>query len=496
MPNPVQRDVRFDFRKGVNNSYSDDVLDSMEVERAQNLEISETYGALRKANGSIRIHTGTVASGADVDGVFQWENPSGDLETVAVAGGNFYHKVEADAAFTEVTTLTLPTGEPIHFQVHRDGSAIVLYFADGTALRRWDGTTLSTVSGAPSGATLLELYKGRMFTTVGKTLYWSQTNEPETWAVVDGGGFADVETYDTQDISGLLTVGSSLLIFKRDNVARFTGVSNADIQIDSQTDGVSSEVGLIGVRGLAKVEEISVFATDRGVYVADEMGVRDISGKIRRAYEEANWDAMDSVVVAYNRRRHTVYLGIPTGSSTVPDEWWLYNTRLQAWCGPRLYPWTGTVCASRYEDGSGRESLVCGATDGILRQMDYEEGVCRDDKARAGTGGSTIAWQVKLPELVFGYPSRQKSLRTLQILSGEFGDGNTVTVDWENENGDTGSLTLTGQVAEAADLPWRTKAVGSRIGLTFSEDSEFPTVIRGITLAAHVSHKRRRGSTA
>ena len=72
----MPRDVRFDWRKGVSTSYSEDVLDRSELLTATNARLS-TYGAIEKRAGSQRIHTDQIESGTKILGMIQWDDPGG-----------------------------------------------------------------------------------------------------------------------------------------------------------------------------------------------------------------------------------------------------------------------------------------------------------------------------------------------------------------------------------------------------------------------------------
>src|SRR3990167_2472637 len=282
---PRARIMRFDGRKGLNLSYSQEVLDNYEYRKLRNIRLAAEFGALTKVAGSQRIHVNTIGSGAKVLGLSQWQ-PAAGREVVAISGGNFYHKIQTDANFTEVASTLSTTARPV-FAPHIISGTPTMFFADG-ALRKWSGSALTTaISGAPA-AKYIATYKGRMFASDGsKVLYWSDIEDPETWTVAGGGGQANAETYDTSGIQALAVVGSSLLLFKPNNIARFTGVKQSEITLDQQTDGVSPDIGVIAPKTLVFFEEVAFFLTDRGPYVATEAGVQAVGTKIETEFDDA-----------------------------------------------------------------------------------------------------------------------------------------------------------------------------------------------------------------
>jgi hypothetical protein len=232
-------DNRFDLRGGVNTQMTDDLLDSTELRRALNAR-QYVLGGYQKRGGTQRLQLTAIDGGAEVTGVALWRPAAREL--VALASGNLYYKALDDVDFTEVAG-ALSTTEYARFATWRDGSDILLLFADGQ-FRTWDGSTLvEEITDAPA-ALDVAVYKGRVFAIDGtKRLYGTALRNYEAWAAGDGGVFQDIETYDAEGIIAIAKAGSSLLIAKENSIARWTGVSEDEIRIDVETEGVSPIVG-------------------------------------------------------------------------------------------------------------------------------------------------------------------------------------------------------------------------------------------------------------
>ena len=486
-------DVRFDFRGGVNKRFTHETIDATEVISSRNMRQDE-LGGWRKRGGSQRIHTEQLESGADVVGLFQWRNPSGVLETVAICGGHFFHKVAAGSTFTKVVASpTLDLTIKCRFEVHREGAAIVLYIAQGDSIYSWDGTTFDQEPSANApDAYDIEIYKSRMFAIdLTKKIYATAVNSPEAWTGGESGIATDVETYDTEGCEGLLTIGSSLLILKADNIARFTGVDRAIIRIDRETEGVSSDTGLKALHTLMKVEEIAMFLSDSGILIATESGVQPISDNVDLLIRnDLNWAAIQNSVGVYLKQRGEVLFMHPFGAATDNDEGIVFNTKTQDLVRDMDFQGFDVCTAARYERADGTETAIVGGYDGRVRELDPVGLTGKDDRLRDDTGGTDIPGDVELPFLEFGAPGRHKSLRKPeQTVVTDLDASGSLLVDWENEQGDTGTLTIASAGAGVRSYLWGSKSKGGRLKIKYREETDADWVLHGSVLRAAVGRR-------
>lgn len=477
-------DVRFDFRKGVNDSHSEDIMDAFEVVQCKNMRAHEEHGALVKRGPTQRVHVSQLESGATVTGLFQWTNPSGNNELVCICNGHFFHKEESDSNFTKVAS-TFSTSERVRFMTHREGAAIVLYMAAGASIFKWDGTTLTTsISGAPDALDLV-LYKGRAFGIEDdKTLHYTDVTAPEDW-----NSTADVETFDTEPLIGLTVVGSSLALAKADTIARFTGVDQAEIQIDRDTEGISVQAGVAARLTLINADEVGFFLSDRGPYLFTEAGIQYVGKNIEGWLGTVNPEYRHLACAGYNRRKREIVLACPTGTSTTNDECMVFSMVTQAWSGPFAFSFD-IACLCRYEYDDGTESLAAGGYDGRVRDIDVFDATLdhKDDILRDDTGGTAIAAEVELPELIFGAPGQVKSLARVQVVMADLGASGELDIDWSNEHGDSGTLPAISSKGAGVDrYSWKSKARGTRIGLSLREETANPFVLAGLKLEANFS---------
>lgn len=82
-------EARFDFRGGRVTAISPDLLNQNELVDTKNVRLAETYGAITKRTGCQRIHA--TAFPAAINGVTQWDGPSGK-QVVVISNGSLYYR--------------------------------------------------------------------------------------------------------------------------------------------------------------------------------------------------------------------------------------------------------------------------------------------------------------------------------------------------------------------------------------------------------------------
>lgn len=426
------RETRFDLRKGLNTSFSDDIKDRYELARIRNGRLYP-YGAVTKTAGSQRLHSTSIGSGAKVLGLYQWVPTGGTRELIGISGGNLYHKVQVDANFTAVASSLSTTARPV-FAEHVLAGTPTLYFADG-ALRKWTGAALSTsISGAPAATFIVE-YRGRMFACDGatKVIYWSDIDDPETWASPDGGQ-ANASTHNSLPLVGLGIAGDTLLLFKNNSVARFSGVDQTDIQIDQDSFGISDDVGTIAPKTIIKVEEVIFFLTERGPYVATSAGVQAVGTKIENVFDDAEMDYLPQAVAVHHKGRREVWVFFPENAETTNTVGYCFNYRQQSWTGPWDMADTFDVCAAAsYDLNNGVKSVVLGGYDGFVRRGDVVAVGGKHDVLSDSTGGTNITLALELPTIVGGDPKAIKKFLNDQQITANLKTAGSLSVKFTGD---------------------------------------------------------------
>lgn len=472
---------RYDFRGGVNRSFTEDAKDVLEVTLAQNCRLGKVYGSLTKLEGSQRIHTDQLESGAVVTGVFQWDHATAKL--VAICNGDLYHKTLAATTWTRVAGTTLSATRRAIFQQHVIAGSPTLYFADG-ALRKWNGSILTeSIVDAPS-ALFIAYYKGRMFAVDGtKTLYWSAVADPEDWAV--GGDNGPVGVNDAEGLIGLCPAGPSLLLFKEDSIARFTGVDTADIRIDVETEGLSPEIGCVAPGTICRVEDFCVFLSKMGPYMATGAGIQPIGVKVESDFRALAESYRSLAWTVHLKRRHEVLWFVPASGQTTNATFWIWNYRTDSWTGPHFFEGFAASVAAPYELSTSRDSVLVGGYDGRFRDVDVD-GLGKDDVLLNGTGGTAITMKVTLPELLFGAPGVLKRLHATQVLRANLGASGSLSVicDSEIQSEDTLTITTTGNAVDTYEF--RPYLQGTQPVMSLQEATANVIQLNGLELVAEL----------
>lgn len=407
MPKRLIRETYLDgFLGGLVSNITPDTLSNNILVNAQNVRVADwvttsaSVGAVVKRPPFRRMHANAIGTAPDriIDGVFQWDAPGG-AEIVAIASGRLYHKQTDEGEFTEVIPGTAIAGGHVSFVTFREsssGAPLVLYFAVGGQVWKWDGTTLTQIDGVNNvpAASLLAVYGTRVFAAgvanFPKHIFWSTIGDAEDFTTggASQGGSAMVDVLSGDAITSLNTFGSSLMIFTEDSLVRLTGVSNEDIQISQDIAGIVNELGARHKDLIVTVDDGLMVYTRRGIYKVTESAINPISLQIIGELPTDN-PALDQVVA---------------GSYHANDEVWFYTRGPNAvyvylpsfTCWTKWVPAANTYfnCASRFRGSTVHleDGIMLGGTDGFVRTIlggastNYKD----DQAAVTGAGGTAF----------------------------------------------------------------------------------------------------------
>lgn len=417
MAKPKIQIARFDFRGGLNTAISPDLLNSNELVDCTNARIDSVYGGFTKRSGTQRIHSAAFAG--TIAGITQWDGPSGK-QVVVVANNQLWFRngFTYATAFTGEGTTPF-TANACFFAPFRDatsGAPLVLFIACAGKLFKWTGTVLTDITATTTAADRLIAYHTRIFarnTNYKKHIYWSKVGDGTSFATgtATDGGSAMVDVLNGEEIVALEVIGSSLLLAAEDSIMRFTGHSSENIIIAQDTEGVSSEVGVVGSLAIKRFENVAGFLSDRGPYVATETSVVPIGEAIAPVFDALDITYLSGSFVQYNRGRKELLFGVRVAGDTSRKTIYCQAVRLQAWQGPWSYPFDMSL-GCRYEDANNDENWLSGGSDGFVRLMDVGS---LDDVLSNGTGGTNITMTVELPTPHFDLPGTTKVLRQMKL---------------------------------------------------------------------------------
>ena len=436
-------DMQPRFDGGLNNVSDDAALNVNQMRRALNARLTD-YGAATKRGGTQRTSSSALSAHAVANG-YTWRRDSGSVDILAVANGVLYTSTFGTFPWTwTARTGALSTTVPPTFAKFIDGTgADVIYIGDGGLLNKWDGTTLTVNIAGTIGATMLAVHNQRLYScgcsAAPDSIFYSALNNGDTLGngALDGGQIV-VRTFGDENVVGLASINTSLLIFHRRGISRLTGFGQDDITVAPQA--VSADVGLIAAKSIVANDNVAYFVSERGLYRCNEAEVAAVGTAqtpdpllpIIRSLTSAQFDLIRAV---FNRGTKELWITMPGFGCYV------YHTVLQAWAGPWDTGFVDPDTTALFEtlNASGLPVVLKGDASGWVSLCDAP-GVFLDNVAAAGTGGERYAMTVQAHRFYFGDEALAKSLRWAYLTAQLRGSDQT-RVEWST--GDSfGSFSL------------------------------------------------------
>lgn len=381
------------------------------------------------------------------------------------------------------------------FRASAAGLPLVLYIASGGHYFSWDGvstlTQLDPTNSAPLTTSIIPFHT-RMFamsastTTPGllpKTIFWSKIGDATNFNTGDKtfGGAAVTDFLTGQQLTALEVIGSSLLMATQDSIMRFQGHASDEIVISQDTEGISAEVGVVGLLALKRFENVAAFLSARGPYAATETSAIPIGEQVLPDFDALDSANLSKSVVQYNRGRKDLWFAVPGASDGGLNKTvFAQAVRLQAWQGPWLYSFGINVMAN-YVGASGIENVIAGCSDGFVRLMDVGT---KDDVLYDGTGGTNITITGEIPTMQHGRPGVTKALIGM-MLQATLPTGSALKI---KHSYDGAAFIEESVVSEGStELNYRVDMdnQGKRLRIQFVDASAVAPIINGFILEAY-----------
>ena len=234
--------------------------------------------------------------------------------------------------------------------------------AGSFGLIRYDGSSGTLVTAAPSGARYITTHSNRLYCAVNNTLHYSALSEYDDWTTVDDAGELPVNTADGETINGISAGNGHVTVFKPSSIFEVYGKGPQSYAMDQ----IAGDIGVTGNKAVVTFDETLPFVGRDGVYRYSG-GVRpskDYSVPIQQFINGANKSRL-SECVAGNDGKY-LYFGIPYGSSGQNSRILQFDPIHQAW-----YTWDGIAVTQMlrigdkmyFGDASGRVLQLGGDTD-------------------------------------------------------------------------------------------------------------------------------------
>jgi hypothetical protein len=443
---PEVRDRQEGFAGGLNTTADDAALKPNEFRVATNTRLS-TRGAAEKRGGT-QFATTNVVAAFPIRGGYSWGRTVSTQEMIVCNSKLFTGTLALPMSLTDRGGSFSSTVYPT-FAAFKGPSTEGVYIADGGLLNFWDGTTLTSDIVNTPAVEAIASWGPRLFGVSGDTLYWSDTTggiNGHTLGAVAGGGTSVVRTYGGQELIMPYPLKSSLLLFHRSAISRFTGATQDDIDIDAGTQGISGDIGTVAKRSVIGVENVVYFLSDRGAFAVTEMDVTPISSPLEETLSGLSKSAWLGVSAVHARAFNEVQWMIP-GVGV-----YAYNYRTQGWTGPWDTGYATTTALWETQDSDGRAVVLAGRSDGRVLWCDRTS-AWQDNIPAAGGAGTSYEWSVQCKRFFGSDYTTMKSWRTLYLL-GDLPDPANVEVDITTAGG-TFTVPLPYSVSQSAlTLTW------------------------------------------
>jgi hypothetical protein len=198
--------------------------------------------------------------------------------------------------------------------------------ANGAPLK-YDGTTVSNLANAPTGATCIATHDNRVYLAKGQTVYFSALRKAEDWSTVNDSGQIVVETADGKPITGLVAGSARLTVFKENTIHELFGTNPTNFQMKLISENIGSPTG----QTAQVIDGVIYFLGNDGVYrySGGSMPNSDFSIAVKQTLSTINYDSAKYAVSWTIGKKY--YLAVPTGYNDFPDTILEYDTLYNTW---------------------------------------------------------------------------------------------------------------------------------------------------------------------
>ena len=419
------------------NAISDDVaLLPTQLRQTANARLTD-YGAITKRGGTQRT-AAELSAGEPVLNGYNWSKDSGAEELLAVCDGHLFTTTYAATfpwTWTQETGTLSTSVAPTFAQFRDAGGNDVVYIADGGALNKWDGTTLTTSIVNTVDATVIQVHNERLWSTGNSSfpdsIFYSDLNNGDTLGYgAGGGGQIIIRTFGDEVIVGLASINTSLLIFHRRGISRLTGYGQDDITV--QPAALTADVGTIASKSIVASNNVAYFISERGLYRCNEMEVAPVGTPetpdpllpLIRSLSSAEFDNIRCIV---NRATKELWISIPGIGC------YQYHLVLNVWSGPwdNAYIAPDTTAFFEAIDDDGLPVVLRGDAEGFVSLCDAPN-IYLDNVAADGTGGSMYALTAQMHRMYCGDDALAKALRWGYVTAQLKGSKNC-SVSWSTD---------------------------------------------------------------
>ncbi len=156
------------------------------------------------------------------------------------------------------------------------------------------------------------------------SVFFGDIGEPESLQPEDN---FDVRTNDGDEVRGMKSYLSSLLLFKTNSFHRLSGQDPANFALSEMSD----QYGCVSNRAICVAKNTCYFLDRKGIVAFNGANVELISNKIDPIFARMNYQAsLDQAIMTYDKVRNQILVEIPVDGSLVNNFTVVYDIIVQA----------------------------------------------------------------------------------------------------------------------------------------------------------------------
>jgi hypothetical protein len=272
---PVKK-IPFGALKGLYQGLDDNLINFSYSPDCQNVDVSEGIISTRKGSRSAYVVT-TVAAG-DIDALLSLGTTP--FAAAIVSGNRKLYKLTttwigdtpsylATVILHDVYPHATNSLKFINYAISSDAAIIIV---DGTEPKKvvWstgDGNyKMSNLGGTPPQGAYICLHRERVWiagvTASPNTVYYSNAYDPEDWSTAGETGEINIETFDGDSITGVVTWLDDVFIFKNNTIWKVVGDTPGEYSVEQ----VYASSGLVFPNSICSDGNLCFFASYDGIY--------------------------------------------------------------------------------------------------------------------------------------------------------------------------------------------------------------------------------------
>lgn len=305
------------YMRGMYRSLPDTYLPPDAVQLIVNGWVDEDGSVVRRDSLSL---LGTAGVSGKPLGLARFRVTGGNEQWLAYVANQV---IMSEAAWSGPTVIAddMQPDQFVSTTTMRQAGVNYLLSVNGGSLKRWDGTSWSTITAAPTGFRVIALFNDRIYGGGhdGNVIKASKIADMTIWATPDGLSLPIQTHTGDAAITGLLQIGNVLLVFQRNSTAYVDGYGYSDIIVAAGPRGVARTVGCVGFRTvIALGSEAAAWLSDRGLeYWRPGGTIELVSTPISEVVRDIAWHLFGVTgsgvpCAAYYPRRRIAYFCLPT----------------------------------------------------------------------------------------------------------------------------------------------------------------------------------------